>query len=91
MRLLQYTPLHSTGALVTPMNYILGSQLAVCIYIIIIIIITKLEFIKEYHIGDSVTTIVDFYMVYIFMIYHYSSVVYRLRGNIISSIKINKY
>ena len=59
MRLLQYTPLHSTGALFTPMNFILGSQLAVCIYIIIIII-TKLEFIKEYHIGDSVTTIVDF-------------------------------
>ena len=65
MRLLQYTPLHSTGALVTPMNYILGSQLAVCIYIIIIII-TKLEFIKEYHIGDSVTTIVDLYGVYIY-------------------------
>ena len=65
MRLLQYTPLHSKGALVTPMNYILGSQLAVCIYIIIIII-TKLEFIKEYHIGDSVTTIVDLYGVYIY-------------------------
>jgi len=39
--------------------------LAVCIYIIIIII-TKLEFIKEYHIGDSVTTIVDLYGVYIY-------------------------